>query len=301
MKRTLTAVVFALLFASVGHGQDARAYVTQGKSVQEQLIALDKEWATATARGDANTISRILADDYAFTDIDGSVGTKADLLKTLKEGNAKEHPALTNDEYTVRVYGSTAVMTHRATAGTDHSAGSHLRSLHVWVKRGRSWQVVAHQWTTVTDKLTPNQQRLRCANYSFQPEVIAYFGDSSTVISKLNDDRMGLPDRRGYLLLIETKQSAEFSFFERDDEKHFRVYQWHGESLGDLREQLTNVILENRGIACIGAQTKSIVKARFNPEDLGTIPTPLSAQAAFSHTLKKYGDQYLRVTVLLLC
>lgn len=304
MKRTLTAVVFTLLFASVVYGQGARAYVTQEKNVQEQLIALDKEWAAATARGDAGTISRILADDYAFTDLDGSVGTKADLLKDLKEGSAKEHPALKNDDYTVRVYGSTAVMTHRATAGNDHSAGSHLRSLHVWVKRGRSWQVVAHQWTTVTDpanRLTPNQQRLKCASYSFQPEVIAYFGDSSTVISKLDDDRMGLSDRRGYLLLIETKQSAEFSFFERDDDKHFRVYQWHGASLGDLREQLTNVILENRGIACIGAQTKSIVKARFNPEDLGTIPTPLSAQAAFSHALKKYGDQYLRVTVLLLC
>jgi hypothetical protein len=31
---------------------------------------------------------------------------------------------------------------------------------------------------------------------------------------------------------------------------------------------VTRIILENRGIAYVGAQTKSIVKAQFNPGDL---------------------------------
>lgn len=304
MKRILTAAAFAVLFASAAFAQTARSHAAQAGGVREQLIALDKEWAAATSRGDARAIDRILADDYTYTDLDGSIGTKAELLRSVRAGGTKGHPAVTNDDYALRVYGTTAVMTHRATPADHHSAGSHLRSLHVWVRRGRSWQVVAHQWTTVTDPgrtLSPGQQRLACAKYSFQPEVMAYFGDSATVVRKLDDDRMGLPDRRGYLLLIETKNTAEFSFFERDDDKHFRVYRWEGASLGDLREQLTNVILENRGVACVGAQTKSMVKARFDPRDLGTIPTPLSAQAAFSHALRKYGDQYLRVTVLLLC
>jgi hypothetical protein len=150
---------------------------------------------------------------------------------------------------------------------------------------------------SVAASAQPNQ----CATYSYEPEVISYFGDSETVIKKLDNDQMGLKERRGYLLLIETKKTAEFTFFERDDPKNFKVYQWSGASLGNLREDLTDVILENRGIACVGAQTKSIVKASFNPDDKGVIPQPLSARAAFSHMLKKYGTQYLRVTVLLLC
>jgi len=148
----------------------------------------------------------------------------------------------------------------------------------------------------------PTQAQQVCAKASYEPEVISYFGDSATVIKKLDNDQMGLPDRRGYLLLVETKKSAELVFFERDDPKNFKVYQWNGASMGDLRERLTDVILENRGIACVGAQTKSIVKASFNINDKGSIPQPLSARAAFSHMLKKYDtNQYLRVTVLLLC
>lgn len=154
---------------------------------------------------------------------------------------------------------------------------------------------------TFLTSVAVSAQPQKCATYSYEPEVISYFGDSNTVIKKIDNDQMGLPDRRGYLLLIETKKTAEFTFFERDDPKNFKVYQWSGESMGNLREQLTDVILENRGIACIGAQAKQIVKAGFNPSDKGTIPQPLSARAAFSHMLKKYGDQYLRVTILLLC
>jgi ketosteroid isomerase-like protein len=277
MKRVIT--ILALTILSV-----TSAFAQKYGNAQQQLINLDKEWAAATARGDATTLNRILANDYTFTDLDGSVGTKAQLLRDIKANSRISHAPLETDDYVVRLFGHTAVMTHSSVA-SDQGSTTLLRSLHVWVKRGRSWQA----------------PRLACAKYSFEPEVMAYFGDSNTVIKKLDNDQMGLPNRRGYLLLIETKDSAEFSFFEREDEQHFKVYQWNGASLGDLREQLTNVILENRGIACIGAQTKSIVKARFSPTDMGTIPMPLSARAAFSHMLKKYGDQYLRVTILLLC
>jgi len=293
MKRIFTITIFTILFATLALAQ-------KGGDVKQQLIKLDKEWAAATAKGDVKALDRILADDYIYTDLDGSIGTKAELLKDLKANSKMSHPPLETDDYSIRVYGTTAIMTHLAMS--SHEGNTKLRSLHVWVKHGQTWRVVAHQWTTVMEA-KPDDLRFRakCANYSYQPEVIAYFGDSTTITQKLDNDQMGLPDRRGYLLLIETKDSAEFSFFERADDQHFRVSQWKGASLGDLREKLTDVILENRGIACVGAQTKSIVNTRFNPSDLGTIPMPLSARAAFSHMLKKYGDQYLRVTVLLLC
>lgn len=154
---------------------------------------------------------------------------------------------------------------------------------------------------TLLCSVAASAQPQKCAEYSYQPEVISYFGDSETIIKKLDNDQMGLPDRRGYLLLIETKKAAEFTFFEREDAKNFKVHQWSGASMGDLREKLTDVIMENRGIACIGAQTKSIVKASFNPDDKGVIPQPLSARAAFSHAIRKYGTEYIRVTILLLC
>ena len=291
MKRTLLFTLF-LLLPSTAFAQ---------KGVQDQLIKLDKQWSAATVSRDTKTLNRILANDYTYTDFDGETGTKSKMLKDMAAHHAMELEAMESSDYQVRVYGSTAVMTHM-TAVMNQDSKIRLQSMHVWSKRGSSWQVVAHQWTVVAPRgtATPNI-RPECAKFSYQPEVIAYFGDASTIINKLEDDRMGLPDRRGYLLLVETKQTAEFSFFERADDQHFRVSQWQGRTLGDLRERLTDVILENRGIACVGAQTKSIVKARFNPSELGTIPMPLSAKAAFSHTLRRYGNEYLRVTILLLC
>lgn len=292
MKRILLFTLFLLVLPSSTFAQT---------SVRDQLIKLDKEWSAATVKGDTKTLDRILASDYTYTDFDGQAGTKAQMLKDMAAHHAMELEAMESSDYQVKVYGSTAVMTH-LTAINNQDNKVQLQSMHVWAKRGTNWQVVAHQWTVVAPRGTATPAlRAECAKYSYQPEVIAYFGDPATIIDKLEDDRMGLPDRRGYLLLVETKNAAEFSFFERADDQHFRVSQWHGRTLGDLREQLTDVILENRGIACVGAQTKSIVKAKFNPTDLGTIPMPLSAKAAFSHTLRRYGDEYLRVTILLLC
>jgi hypothetical protein len=44
-----------------------------------------------------------------------------------------------------------------------------------------------------------------------------------------------------------------------------------------------------------------MVNASLKLTDLGAIPTPLSATAAFSHMIRRYGNSYLRVSVLLLC
>lgn len=310
MKKIIGLTLVIALCAVVGYGQQsahAHNSMTSPTSVgdygkvEQQLIRLDKEWGAASSHGDAKALNRLLADNYTYTDFDGRVGTKAEMLRDLKANQANKVESLEAADYKIQVYGSTAVMTHSTTA-TSGDSKVQLQSMHVWVKRGASWQVVAHQWTAVAprDSKVP-ALRAECAKYSYQPEILSYFGDSNTVISKLDNDQMGLPDRRGYLLLVEKKGSAEFAFFERVNANNFRVMQWQGESLGDLRENLTEVIFENRGIACVGEQTKMIVKASFKPEDRGVIPMPLSARAAFSHILKKYGDDYLRVTVLLLC
>jgi len=310
MKKSIFLTLLIALCAIVGYGQQAAhahnsmsspAPAGEYGKVEQQLIRLDREWGAASSSGDTKALNRLLAANYTYTDFDGRVGTKAEMLRDVKSNHANKMESLEASDYKVQVYGNTAVMTHLTTAASGDSKVQ-LQSMHVWAKRGASWQVVAHQWTAVTPRnSTLPEIRAKCASYSYQPEILSYFGDSNTVISKLENDQMGLADRRGYLLLVEKKGSAEFSFFERVDADNFRVMQWQGQSLGDLREKLTDVIFQNRGIACVGEQTKMIVKASFKPEDRGTIPMPLSAKAAFSHTLKKYGDDYLRVTILLLC
>jgi hypothetical protein len=140
-----------------------------------------------------------------------------------------------------------------------------------------------------------------CSNMSFQPEVLTFYGDSATVLKKMDDFKMQLPARRVYMFMLETAGSAELSLYERTDDNKTKVSHWQGTSIADLRERISSGLLENRGIACVGEQTKSLVQAKLSPKNLGTIPAPVSARAAFGHTVKAYGEDYIRVTVFLLC
>jgi hypothetical protein len=141
-----------------------------------------------------------------------------------------------------------------------------------------------------------------CRQNSWEPEVLSYYGDPATVLRKLDNYEMNLPKRRIFMFLAESKGSAELSIFELADEKtnEFHVWHWKGNSAGELREEATETILKNRGVACVGKQIKSLVM-KLNPEDQGAIPAVATASAAFGHAIRELNDQYIRTTVFLLC
>jgi hypothetical protein len=123
-----------------------------------------------------------------------------------------------------------------------------------------------------------------------------------------------LPDRRVFLFLVESSQSAQLSLFElatdKDDKDSqgtkskdtdkFHVWFWGGKSAAELREKATDTILANKGVLCVGEQVKGLVKS-LKPEDKGVVPAPKTALAAFGHAIIGYNDQYIRLTVFLLC
>ena len=141
----------------------------------------------------------------------------------------------------------------------------------------------------------------RCKKISFEPEVLTFYGDSATVLKKLDNFEMQLPERRVYMFMLESADSAELALYEKTDDNSTKVSSWRGASIAELRERLSSGLLENRGIACVGEQTKSLVQAKLSPKSLGAIPVPVSARAAFGNNIKAYGDNYIRVTVFLLC
>jgi len=153
-----------------------------------------------------------------------------------------------------------------------------------------------------------------CRRASWEPEVYSFYGDPAAVRAKLENFEMHLPDRRVFIFMIESSQSAHLSLFElakdKDDKNgktdkdsdQFRVWTWEGKSApaAELREKATDAILANKGVYCVGEQVKALVKA-LNPDDKGLLPAPRTALAAFGHTIKAYDQQYIRLTVFLLC
>ncbi len=87
----------------------ARARAAQADDVQA-VAALDERYQAAVKSNDAETMARILADDFVLVTGRGKVHTKAELLEDARRKTATyEHQEDT--QRTVRVWGDTAVVT----------------------------------------------------------------------------------------------------------------------------------------------------------------------------------------------
>ncbi len=123
------------------------------RSDQEILTQLERDWDAAFHRKDVRFIESVLADEFVVTYDDGTRGDKAKELALAAEFN-QQIDSSTLDEFTVKVYGDTAVVWF-----TQHlvgiSKGQRLeiafRYVDVFVLRDGKWQCVASQST----KLNP--------------------------------------------------------------------------------------------------------------------------------------------------
>ncbi|MGH9787825.1 MAG: nuclear transport factor 2 family protein [Candidatus Acidiferrales bacterium] len=114
---------------------------------EAEVRKLLSDFVAAMSKNDVSVLDKIWADDFTFVSHDGEILTKAQLLDLLKSGTEKfESVAL--EDISIRTYGSTAVVTARATQkatleGKDHS-GTSIVSI-VLVKNKGRWRMVLAQ------------------------------------------------------------------------------------------------------------------------------------------------------------
>ena len=130
MKRTLVALAtFLVMFTATAEAADDT----------DALIALDKQWGESGVKGDTTVAAKLLADKVVSVTGSGVRGKQGELA------DMKPEPAGTRYEPTdykvTFINPDTAIMTH-GTKGAD----AHY-SLHVWSRKGGTWQVVATSTT----------------------------------------------------------------------------------------------------------------------------------------------------------
>ena len=142
MKLLSIAVVVALAVSGLAIAQ----------SVEQQVTKLENDWVKAMIAKDYAVLDRVMADDFTVSgDPDGSVGTKAQLISSIKSGES----VTTSYKYAdlkVRVYGNAAIVTGLQTfvstlKGKDHSGT--FRFTDTWIKKGDSWQCVVEHSSKV--------------------------------------------------------------------------------------------------------------------------------------------------------
>jgi hypothetical protein len=119
-------------------------------SSEQSVLETERAWSQSAVSGDTATLERILGDELSYGHASGNIDTKTSYIGRIKSG-AQKYVSLVYDAgqpAEPRVYGDTATLVASATVTslTDGKPNTkHLRFLHVFVKHGGQWQLVAHQ------------------------------------------------------------------------------------------------------------------------------------------------------------
>ena len=117
------------------------------KDVQQALISLDKQWGEAG--GDAAKLDKIVGDGLLAVGTKGEAQDKKEMIAdNTATASGVQNASYKADEYHFEMLSpDVVVMTHRGTTkgmqNGKEETESH-RSLHVFQKKGGSWQVVAN-------------------------------------------------------------------------------------------------------------------------------------------------------------
>ena len=152
MKKLLT--LFAvLLYTPAVFSQDAgqKPAVKSSGGGAAEIEKADKDRSQAIVKGDADAMDKATGDGYWFTDANGRVSTKKELLDDMKAGKIKIESQEISD-VKVHRYGNTAVETgkllSKGTRDGKDTSGT-FRFTRVWVNRNGTWETVAFQETKV--------------------------------------------------------------------------------------------------------------------------------------------------------
>ncbi len=142
--------MFAMFTLASAHSDSQKT--TKVSKDEKAILATYKEWDAALVKVDMEALDRILAEEYSFTDFDGSTADKPTMMANYKSGKDKIHSCVTSD-FKMTILGDTAVVTGIWTAkmtakGRDESGP--YRFTDTWVKRNGRWQCVADHLSKLT-------------------------------------------------------------------------------------------------------------------------------------------------------
>ncbi|HZS03421.1 MAG TPA: FKBP-type peptidyl-prolyl cis-trans isomerase [Blastocatellia bacterium] len=149
LKRILSVFLLMTLAATMVFGQAknkraGKGHTPQDSGIEARLKKLEREWFDAVVRNDGATLDRIFAKDFVAINSDGAFIDKAAMKSMMTSGQIRLDEIRT-DEFRLRVYGNTAVVTGRSTYVRNDKPLGRDSHTEVWVRRQNRWQVVSWQ------------------------------------------------------------------------------------------------------------------------------------------------------------
>ena len=118
---------------------------------EDSVRAAEKSWTEAVIKQDFAALDKIYASDLIYAHSTGNVETRDEYIARLKTGKQR-YDTMTYEKSKLAIHGPSAVMHSivRFTGKNDSGAfNDHLLLMHLWVKKGKTWLLVAHQTTRI--------------------------------------------------------------------------------------------------------------------------------------------------------
>ena len=145
--KTILAIAALVLVSGV-------AAARPPEDVAQALMKLENDWAKAGLAGDAAALGKMLTADYVYTNQDGEMASRADMLAGMKSGTTK-YDTFTVGDMKAHVYGDAAVVTGKGSLkGKENGkpVDEVIRFTDTWVKQGGQWVCAATQVTRLPKK-----------------------------------------------------------------------------------------------------------------------------------------------------
>jgi uncharacterized protein (TIGR02246 family) len=126
----------------------------QKAKVEETIRNLEERRFQAMIATDTAALNKILSEDLVYTHATGQADTKKQFLDSVASGRLK-YESIQVNEATVRVYGTAAVVTGRATMKVSsgrQGMSFQIRFTDVYANRDGHWQMVAWQSTRLPEE-----------------------------------------------------------------------------------------------------------------------------------------------------
>jgi ketosteroid isomerase-like protein len=121
--------------------------------VEKEILTLEEELTQTEMRLDVEALDRIYADDIMVTAPIGIAVDKTAVMAEVRQAADKARiERYDKDNLKVRAYGDTAVSSYCITAKATFEGTEINRQFcitNVWMKRQRSWQIVARHTATL--------------------------------------------------------------------------------------------------------------------------------------------------------
>ncbi len=151
MKSALLIAILVAGTTTASQGQRADKSTNHYGKAEQEIRAVNREWADALVRRDFAAVDRIVADDFIIIGDNGGIANKPEYIAGLKSDSTMLE-TFDTDELQVRVYGKTAVLNGRWMAKIRDKGkvwNESGRYTDVYVKRNGRWQAVNSQSTPV--------------------------------------------------------------------------------------------------------------------------------------------------------